>query len=91
VTRERPEASRPLPGLYSILNQSIAIMIQEIVKQKLASSPPDLLIRPDVSLSFLGYLRRPSPSSAVCWAVLGKGEPWSCLLDGAASVIIPSG
>ncbi|RLE34254.1 patatin [Candidatus Acetothermia bacterium] len=56
VTREQPERSRPLPGLYSILNQSIAIMIQEIVRQKLASSPPDLLIRPDVSLSFLGYL-----------------------------------
>jgi len=56
VSRERPEASRPLPGLYSILNQSIAIMIQEILRQKLASSPPDILIRPDVSLSFLGYL-----------------------------------
>jgi len=56
ATRQRPEASRPLPGLYSILNQSIAIMIQEIVRQKLSSYPPDILIRPQISLSFLGYL-----------------------------------
>jgi predicted acylesterase/phospholipase RssA len=56
VTRKRPERSRPLPGLYSILNQSIAIMIQEIVRQKLTLAPADILIRPEVSLSFLGYL-----------------------------------
>ncbi len=52
---ERPE--RPLPGLYSILNQSISILVQEILRQKLASYPPDLLIRPDLSLSIMSYLQ----------------------------------
>jgi NTE family protein len=53
--RERPQ--RPLPGLYSILNQSIAILVQEILRQKLASHPPDLLIRPELSLSIMSYLQ----------------------------------
>ena len=53
--RERPE--RPLPGLYSILNQSISILVQEILRQKMASHPPDLLIRPDLSLSIMSYLQ----------------------------------
>jgi NTE family protein len=51
--RERPE--RPLPGLYSILNQSISILLQEIVRQRLALDPPEVLIRPDLSLSVLGF------------------------------------
>jgi len=53
--RERPE--RPLPGLYSILNQSIAILVQEILRQKLAAHPPDVLIRPELSLSIMDYLQ----------------------------------
>ena len=57
VFRERPAEDRPLPGLYSILNQSIAILVQEILRQKLVLHPPDLLIRPDLSISFLGYLQ----------------------------------
>jgi NTE family protein len=57
IFRERPAESRPLPGLYSILNQSIAILVQEILRQKLALYPPDLLIRPELSLSFLSYLQ----------------------------------
>jgi NTE family protein len=51
--RERPE--RPLPGLYSILNQSISILLQEIVRQRLALDPPEVLIRPDLSLSILSF------------------------------------
>jgi NTE family protein len=51
--RERPE--RPLPGLYSILNQSISILLQEIVRQRLAIDPPEVLIRPDLSLSILSF------------------------------------
>ncbi len=51
--RERPE--RPLPGLYSILNQSISILLQEIVRQRLALDPPEILIRPDLSLSILSF------------------------------------
>jgi len=51
--RERPE--RPLPGLYSILNQSISILLQEIVRQRLALDPPEVLIRPDLSLSALSF------------------------------------
>jgi NTE family protein len=51
--RERPE--RPLPGLYSILNQSISILLQEIVRQRLILDPPEVLIRPDLSLSILSF------------------------------------
>ena len=54
--RERPESARPLPGVYSILNQSISILLQEMLRQKLILHPPDVLIRPDLSLSFLSYL-----------------------------------
>ncbi|MGB2982723.1 MAG: patatin-like phospholipase family protein, partial [Candidatus Bipolaricaulia bacterium] len=55
--RERPESARPLPGVYSILNQSISILIQEVLRQKLILHPPDVLIRPDLSMSFLSYLK----------------------------------
>ena len=55
--RERPESARPLPGVYSILNQSISILLQEMLRQKLTLHPPDVLIRPDLSLSFLSYLQ----------------------------------
>lgn len=51
--RERPE--RPLPGLYSILNQSISILLQEIVRQRLVLDPPEVLIRPELSLTVLGF------------------------------------
>jgi NTE family protein len=51
--RERPE--RPLPGLYSILNQSISILLQEIVRQRLVLDPPEVLIRPDLSFSVLSF------------------------------------
>ena len=55
--REKPESARPLPGLYSILNQSIAILVQEVLRQKLILSPPDILIRPELSLTMMSYLR----------------------------------
>ncbi len=55
--RERPSSERPLPGVYSILNQSMAILLQEVVRQKLLLSPPDLLIRPDLTLSIMSYQR----------------------------------
>jgi NTE family protein len=51
--RGRPE--RPLPGLYSILNQSISILCQEIVRQRLALDPPEVLIRPELSLSVVNF------------------------------------
>ena len=57
VFRERPESARPLPGVYSILNQSISILLQEMLRQKLTLHPPDVLIRPDLSISFLSYLQ----------------------------------
>jgi NTE family protein len=53
--RERPESARPLPGVYSILNQSISILLQEVLRQKLILYPPEVLIRPELSLSFLSY------------------------------------
>ena len=46
-----------MPGLYSILNQSIAILVQEVLRQKLILSPPDVLIQPKLSFSMMSYLR----------------------------------
>ncbi len=43
---ERPVDLRPLPGVYSIINQSVAIFQREILKLKLTLWPADLLIRP---------------------------------------------
>jgi NTE family protein len=53
--REQPE--RPLPGLYSILNQSISILGQEVLRQKMILDPPDILIQPELSLTIMSYLR----------------------------------
>lgn len=57
VFRDRPDRARPLPGVYSILNQSISILLQEVMRQKLLLHPPDVLIRPDLSISSVDYLR----------------------------------
>lgn len=43
--RERP-VLRPLPGIFAILNQSAAILVQEILRLKLALDPPDIYLRP---------------------------------------------
>lgn len=44
-SRER-SALRPLPGIFEILNQSAAILVQEILRLKLVLEPPDIYIRP---------------------------------------------
>jgi NTE family protein len=54
--RGRPEGARPLPGVYSILNQSISILLQEILRLRLAVHVPDVVIRPAVSMTIMGYL-----------------------------------
>ncbi|MCX7844384.1 MAG: patatin-like phospholipase family protein [Candidatus Bipolaricaulota bacterium] len=43
--RERP-APRPLPGIFEVLNQSAAILVQEVLRLKLARDPPDIYLRP---------------------------------------------
>jgi NTE family protein len=53
--RERVE--HPLPGLYSILNQSISILLQEVVRLRALLHPADLTICPQLSLSTMSYLR----------------------------------
>jgi NTE family protein len=53
--QEKPELDRPLPGLYSILNQSVSILLQEVLRQKLIISPPDILIRPNLAFSMMAY------------------------------------
>ncbi|MCK5247780.1 hypothetical protein KAR02_12810, partial [Candidatus Bipolaricaulota bacterium] len=58
--REKPELDRPLPGLYSILNQSVSILLQEVLRQKLILSPPDVLIQPDLTFSMMSYQRAES-------------------------------
>jgi NTE family protein len=54
--RERPEDERPLPGVYSIINQSTAIFQQEILHLKLTLWPADLLVHPNLPRG-LNYLR----------------------------------
>ena len=48
VFNERTGEDKPLPGLYSILNQSVAIFQQEILRLKLTLWPADLIIHPDL-------------------------------------------
>lgn len=43
--REQPTA-RPLPGIFEILNQSAAILVQEILRLKLRLDPPEIYLRP---------------------------------------------
>lgn len=57
VFRERPEDERPLPGIYSIVNQAVAIFEQEILRLKLTLWPADLLIRPKLPSAGVSYLR----------------------------------
>jgi len=49
--------ARPLPGLTGVINQSIIILQHRILALELERNPPDVLIRPDVSYSTMGYLR----------------------------------
>jgi len=44
-SQEKPLV-RPLPGIFEILNQSAAILVQEILRLKLILEPPDIYIRP---------------------------------------------
>ncbi len=37
---------RPVPGIFEILNQSVAILVQEILRLKLRVDPPDIYLRP---------------------------------------------
>lgn len=53
---ERPR-ERPLPGLFSLLNQSALILLQEITELKLKLWPPDVLVRPEFPRQPGGYLR----------------------------------
>jgi len=47
---------RPLPGVYSIINQAVAIFQQEILHLKLTLWPADLIIHPDLPRG-LNYFR----------------------------------
>jgi NTE family protein len=53
---ERPR-ERPLPGLFSLLNQSALILLQEITELKLKLWPPDVLVRPEFPRQAGSYLR----------------------------------
>ncbi len=48
MVKTRPSEERPLPGVYSIINQAVAIFQQEILHLKLTLWPADLIIRPDL-------------------------------------------
>ncbi len=54
---ERPQTQHPLPGMYSIINQSVSILLQEVLRLHLLESPADLVIRPKLDLTTASYLR----------------------------------
>jgi NTE family protein len=54
--RERPEEERPLPGVFSVLDQAVAIFQQEILRLKLTLWPADLVVRPELPPSGVSYL-----------------------------------
>jgi NTE family protein len=59
VVREYAEGkpdARPLPGIFEILSQCVAIFVQEILRLKLSLEPPDIYIRPRVREEY-NYLR----------------------------------
>ncbi len=47
---------RHLPGLFSLLNQSALILLQEVTELKLALWPPEILVRPDFPGGKASYL-----------------------------------
>ncbi|NOX44884.1 MAG: patatin [Caldiserica bacterium] len=53
---ERPR-ERPLPGLFSLLNQSALILLQQVTELKLRLWPPDVLVRPEFPRREGGYIR----------------------------------
>jgi NTE family protein len=53
---ERPR-ERPLPGLFSLLNQSALILLKEITELKLKLWPPDVLVRPEFPKRDGSYIR----------------------------------
>lgn len=56
VFREQTEDERPLPGVYNVINQAVAIFQQEILHLKLTLWPADLIIHPDLPRG-LNYMR----------------------------------
>jgi len=56
VFREQTGEERPLPGVYNVINQAVAIFQQEILRLKLALWPADLIIHPDLPRG-LNYMR----------------------------------
>ncbi len=57
MVKTKPSAEqRPLPGVYSIINQAVAIFQQEILHLKLTLWPADLIVRPDLPRG-LNYFR----------------------------------
>jgi NTE family protein len=55
-----PESGwRPLPGFASIVTQAVIILQHRILELELERHPPDILIRPEISYSPMGYLHAP--------------------------------
>ncbi len=56
VFREQTGEERPLPGVYNVINQAVAIFQQEILRLKLTLWPADLIIHPNLPRG-LNYMR----------------------------------
>jgi NTE family protein len=56
IFKEQKKEDRPLPGVYSVINQAVVILQQEIMRLKLSLWPADLLVRPELPRG-LNYLR----------------------------------
>ena len=56
LAEEGTQEERPLPGLYTVINQAVAIFQQEILRLKLTLWPADVLVRPELP-PVVSYLR----------------------------------
>ena len=63
VFKEQAGEEKPLPGVYNVINQAVAIFQQEILHLKLTLWPADLIIHPDLPRR-LNYMRAAEGSHA---------------------------
>ena len=56
VKANRSAEHRPLPGVYNVINQTVSILQQEILRLNLTLCPADLIVRPDLPRG-LSYLK----------------------------------
>ncbi|MEW6217449.1 MAG: patatin-like phospholipase family protein [Candidatus Bipolaricaulota bacterium] len=85
VFADQSDTGRSIPGIYSILNQAVAIFQQEILRLKLALWPADLLIQPDLSSAGASYLHAADAVRAGEEAMEAALPPLRLLIEGSTN------